>query len=113
MLEAHYVEQRVQKLPGQKPTTVFREVTLKNGHARKTIKVYEGKKLISSVSEPISTTEKTNIQQRKFNHGLFNSAETKTLRNLLSENESIEPVRRKTKKNRKTKRTTKKRFGFF
>lgn len=112
MLEAHYVEQRVQKLPGQKPTTVLREVTLKNGHARKTIKVYEGKKLVSSVSEPISTTEKSNIQQRKFNHGLFNSAETKTMRNLLSENESKEPVRRTSKRKTMKKRKTK-RFSFF
>lgn len=112
MLEAHYVEQRVQKLPGQKPTMIQREVTLKNGHARKTIKVYEGSKLISSVSEPISTTEKSNIQQRKFNRGLFNSAETKTLRNLLSENETKGPIRQKSKRKTMKKRKTK-RFSFF
>jgi hypothetical protein len=82
MIEAHYVEIRTQKLPGQPATTVVREVHAKNGKARKSIKVLRGNRVISRVEEPLSAREKKNVQKRRLTRGLYNSAERKTRRRL-------------------------------
>ena len=82
MFEAHYVEIRSQKVPGQPATTIVREVHTKNGKGRKTIKVLKGKRVISSVVEPLNAREKRNIHKRRLTKGLYKSAERKTRRRL-------------------------------
>jgi hypothetical protein len=79
MITAHYVEIRSRRLPGEaEPTTIIREVHAENGRGRKTLKVLRGKRVLSAVTEPLSTSENTKIQRRKFVRGLYSSAERKT-----------------------------------
>jgi hypothetical protein len=79
MITAHYVEIRSRKLPGEaQPTTIVREVHAQNGRGRKTIKVLRGNRVLSAVTEPLTPSENTRIQRRKFVRGLYTSAERKT-----------------------------------
>ncbi len=81
MIQAHYVEIRSRKAPGQaEPVTIIREVHSQNGHGRKTVRVLRGKRVISNVSEPLGSIEKANIQARTFSPGLYVSAESKMKR---------------------------------
>ncbi len=83
MITAHYVEIRSRKLPGEaQPTTIVREVHVQNGRSRKTIKVLRGNRVLSAVTEPLSSSENTRIQRRKFVRGLYSSAERKTRRRV-------------------------------
>ncbi len=80
MIQAHYVEIRSRRGPGEaEPTTIVREVHSRNGHGRKTVRVLRGSRIISDVSESLRPSEKTNIQNRTFSPGLYKSAEKKTL----------------------------------
>ena len=83
MIQAHYVEIRSRRLPGEtEPTTIVREVRNQNGKYCKTIRVLRGKHVISDVSESLHPSEKTNIQNRTFSPGLYKSAEKKTVAKL-------------------------------
>ncbi len=83
MIQAHYIEIRSRKAPGQvEPITIIREVHSQNGHGRKTVRVLRGKRVISNVSESLGSIEKANIQTRTFSPGLYASAEAKTVRKL-------------------------------
>ena len=83
MIQAHYVEIRSRRLPGEtEPTTIIREVRSKNGKYRKTVRVLRGSRDVSDVSEPMRPSEKTNIQNRTFSPGLYKSAEKKTVAKL-------------------------------
>jgi hypothetical protein len=83
MIQAHYVEIRSRRLPGEPaPTTIIREVHSQNGHGRKTIRILRGNRVVSDVSEPLRPSEKTNIQTRTFSPTLYKSAEKKTLANM-------------------------------
>lgn len=79
MITAHYVEIRSRRLPGEaEPTTIIREVHANNGRGRKTLKVLRGTRVLSAVTEPLTPSENSNIQRRKFSKGLYKSAERKT-----------------------------------
>jgi hypothetical protein len=67
---------------GQPPVTITREVVMRNGKGRKTVRVKRGNRVVSNVSEPLNTTEKRKIHKRKYVHGLYKSAERKTLKRL-------------------------------
>ena len=83
MITAHYVEIRSRKLPGEaESTTIIREVHAENGRGRKTLKVLRGKRVLSAVTEPLTPSEYSRNQVRKFNKGLFKPAERKTRRRL-------------------------------
>jgi hypothetical protein len=99
MIEVHSLETRTQMVPGKAPMTIVREVSLKNGKGFKTVKIMRGEKTISSVREPLHSLESTNVAERKFTPGLFQSPERKT--------------KKKINRGRKTKRAMKKRFSFF
>jgi hypothetical protein len=103
MIIAHYVEIRSQKLPGQPTETIVREVHSKNGHGRKTIRVLRGDRTVSAVTEPLTTTERSNIQVRRFTPNLYTSAETKTRTNLTTKK-----PKKATRKTKKTKRPSRK-----
>lgn len=83
MIQAHYVEIRSRRGPGEsEPTTIIREVHSQNGHGRKTVRVLHGNRVVSDVSEPLRPSEKTNIQNRTFSPGLYKSAEKKTMKKM-------------------------------
>lgn len=82
MITAHYIEVRSRKLPGSPVVTIQREVTMRNGHGRKTLKVLRNGRTVSEVSEPLNTAEKSLIQKRKFKKGMFKKAQRKTLRRI-------------------------------
>lgn len=68
--------------PGQAPVTITREVVMRNGKGRKTVRVKRGSRLVSNISESLNTTEKRKITKRKYVRGLYKSAERKTLKRL-------------------------------
>lgn len=111
MITARYVEIRSRKLPGQPTETIIRMVNSHNGHGRKTVRVLRNGKTVSAVSEPLSATEKSNIQVRRFTPNLYTSAENKTLTTLVPETTKTAPKKAKkpTKKTRKTKKAQKER----
>jgi hypothetical protein len=87
MITAHYVEMRTRRLPGEaEPTTIIREVHVENGRGRKTIKVLRGKRVLSAITEPLTPSENSKVQRRKFSKGLHKSAERKTRRRLKRSN---------------------------
>lgn len=72
---------------------------MKNGKGYKSVKVLRGTRTISSVREPLHSVESTNVTERKFTPGLFQTTERKT--------------KKKMNRSRKTKRAIRKRFAFF
>lgn len=103
MITAHYVEIRSRKLPGQPTETIIREVHSKNGHGRKTVRILRGNRAVSTVSEPLTHTENTNIQVRKFTPNLYTSAENRTSQSLSPSPITPEPPTKKPKNPKKTK----------
>jgi hypothetical protein len=83
MIQAHYIEIRSRRGPGEtEPTTIIREVRSQNGKGRKTVRVLRGSRVLSDVSESLHPSENSNIQSRTFSPGLYASAEAKTMRKL-------------------------------
>lgn len=73
MIQAHYVEIRSRRGPGDaEPTTIIREVHSQNGHSRKTICILRGNRVVSDVSEPLRPSEKIRSPN------LYKSAKKKT-----------------------------------
>ena len=68
--------------PGEAPLTIIREVTMKNGKGRKTVKIIKGKRTISSEVIPLGPVEKRKIHRRKYVRGLYKPIERKTLKRL-------------------------------
>ena len=59
MIQAHYVEIRSRRGPGNSaPTTVIQEFHMKNGKGARTTRVLRGNRVISNVSEPLRTSKK-------------------------------------------------------
>jgi hypothetical protein len=86
MIQVHATEQRTMIEPGKAPLTILREVTLKNGKGRKTIKVLRGTRVISTESSPLGTTERRRVHGRKFVRGLYKPLERRTRRALHGRN---------------------------
>jgi hypothetical protein len=84
MITARYMEIRSRKLPGQPTETIIRTVNSTNGHGRKTVRVLRGNRTVSSITEPLTSTESTNIQVRRFTPNLYVSPERKTIKQLTS-----------------------------
>jgi hypothetical protein len=82
MIEIHTTEQRTQIQPGMPPMTVVREVTLKNGKGRKTLRVLRGSKVVSTETEPLNLRETKHVHKRKFVKGLYKKMERRTLKRL-------------------------------
>jgi hypothetical protein len=82
MITAHYTEIRSRKLPGQPTETIIRTVNSTNGRGRKTVRVLRGNRTVSSITEPLTPTENTNIQVRRFTPNLYGSPEQKTLKQM-------------------------------
>ncbi len=76
------IEQRTMIRPGAAPLTIVREVELRNGKGRKTVRVKRGDRIISDVTERLNDTERRKITKRKYIKGLYKKAERKTLRRL-------------------------------
>ena len=76
------VEQRTMIRPGEAPVTIVREVELRNGKGRKTVKVKRGDRVVSDVTERLNGAERHKITKRKYIKGLYKKAERKTLRQL-------------------------------
>jgi hypothetical protein len=104
MITARYVEIRSRKLPGQPTETIIRTVASRNGHGRKTVRVLRNGQTVSTVSEPLSQTENSNIQVRRFTPNLYTSAENKTRAALVPD---AIASRKKTRKNKKAKKSAK------
>jgi hypothetical protein len=62
--------------------TVVYETTLKNGKGRKTIRVSRGRKVLSTVTEPLNLREKEHVHKRKFVKTLYKKIEHKTRKRL-------------------------------
>jgi hypothetical protein len=101
MIQAHYIEVRSQKLPGEPATTIIREVDARNGKGRKTIRVLRGDRVVSSVSESLTPADNACVQKRKFAPGLYRGTESKTMKNMG-------PTKRKATKKAATKKAAKK-----
>jgi len=76
------VEQRTRIIPGQPPMTIHREVELRNGKGRKTVKVTRGNRILSDVTRKLNLTERRRIRRRKYIKGLYKPLERDTLRAL-------------------------------
>ncbi len=99
MIQAHYIEVRSQKLPGEPATTIIREVNARNGKGRKTIRVLRGDRVVSSVSESLTPADNACIQKRKFAPGLYRATESKTMKNMGSAKRNVKKaVTKKAKK---------------
>jgi hypothetical protein len=79
------MEQRTLVATGKAPVTIRREVEMRNGKGRKTIKVFRGSRLVSSETESLGATETKRVQKRKFVKGLYKGLERKTRRRLQHE----------------------------
>ncbi len=76
------VEQRTQIAPGAPPMTIRREVELRNGKARKTVRITRGNRVLSDVTRKLNLSERKRIRSRKYVKGLYKPLEHETLRNL-------------------------------
>jgi hypothetical protein len=85
MIQVYSMEQRTMVVAGKAPITIRREVEMRNGKGRKTIKVLRGSRLISSETEHLGATEKKKVQKRKFVKGLYKGLERKTRKRLQRE----------------------------
>lgn len=81
-IEMYAIEQRTMIQPGSAPVTIVREVELRNGKGRKTVRVKRGDRVISDVTERLNGSERRKITTRKYIKGLYKKAERKTLRQL-------------------------------
>lgn len=81
-IAVYAIEQRTQVVPGQPPMTIRREVELRNGKGRKTVKVTRGNRTISDVTHDLNLSERSRIGHRKYIKGLYKPLERETLRNL-------------------------------
>ena len=68
--------------PGKPPITIIREVTMRNGRGRKTVRVTRGKRVVSNVSEVLKPHETQKVGKRKYIRGLYKKAERRTLKRL-------------------------------
>jgi hypothetical protein len=82
MIQVTSIEQRTLITPGKPATTIVREVKLRNGKGRKTIRVLKGSRVVSEESDALNLTERRHIQKRKFRKGLYKGVERRTLRRL-------------------------------
>jgi hypothetical protein len=82
MIEVHTIEQRTQIQPGKPAMTIVREVAIKNGKGRKTVRVLRGSKVVSTETEPLNLTERKRVHKRKFVKGLYKKMERRTLKRL-------------------------------
>ena len=82
MIHVYATEQRTMIRPGQPPITIQREVEMKNGKGRKTVRVLRGRKVVSDVTEPLKPHENHKIHKRKYVKGLYKKAERKTQKRL-------------------------------
>ena len=112
MITARYMEIRSRKLPGQPTETIIRTVNSTNGRGRKTVRVLRGNRTVSSVTEPLTPTERSNIQVRRFTPNLYVSPEALIIDKINGSSHTVRTPERKTlkqmKKSQKTKRPTKK-----
>lgn len=76
------VEQRTRIIPGQPPMTISREVNLRNGKGRKTVKITRGNRILSEITRKLNLTERRRITRRKYVKGLYKQIEKDTLRHL-------------------------------
>jgi hypothetical protein len=84
-IEMYAIEKRTMIRPGFPPVTIVREVEIKNGKGRKTVKVTRADRVISNVTERLNGSERHKITKRKYVKGLYKKAERKTLRRLAYE----------------------------
>lgn len=95
MIQAHYIEVRSQKLPGEPTTTIIREVDSRNGKGRKTIRVLRGDRVVSSVSESLTPADNACVQKRKFAPGLYRATESKTMKNMKATKKAKRNLKKK------------------
>jgi hypothetical protein len=81
-INVYAMEQRTQMIAGQPPMTITREVVLRNGKGRKTVKVARGSHVVSNVTENLNLSECRDIQRRKYIKPLYKSVESKTIRRM-------------------------------
>lgn len=81
-IAVYAIEQRTQIVPGHPPMTIRREVEMRNGKGRKTVKVTRGNRVISDVTHTLNLSERRRISRRKYIKGLYRPLERETLRNL-------------------------------
>jgi hypothetical protein len=75
-------EQRTMIRAGKPPITITREVMMKNGHGRKTVRVARGSRVLSNVSEVLKPHETQKIGKRKYIRGLYKPAERRTMKRM-------------------------------
>lgn len=81
-IAVYAVEERTQIAPGAPPMTIHREVELRNGIGRKSVRVTRGNRILSDVTRKLNLTERKRIRRRKYIKGLYKPLERETLRNL-------------------------------
>lgn len=81
-IEVYAIERRTRIIPGQPPTTIEREVVVRNGKTQKAVRVLEGNRVISNSTRKLKRKEKRRIQKRKYIKGLYKGMERETLRRL-------------------------------
>jgi hypothetical protein len=67
MIQANYIEIR-----RRGPTTVVREVHMRNGRGRKTVRILRGNRVLSDVSEPIRPSENSRRKTRRLHKPVRN-----------------------------------------
>lgn len=78
-INVYAIEQRTQILPGQPPMVLTREVTLRNGKGRKTVRLQKGKRVVSSVTKRLNFTERKKIGKRRYVKHLYRDVERSLL----------------------------------
>jgi len=81
-ISVYAVEERTQIVPGAPPVTIHREVELRNGIGRKTVRVTRGNRIMSDVTHKLNLSERKRIGRRKYIKGLYKPLERETLSNL-------------------------------
>jgi hypothetical protein len=85
MIHVFATEQRILKLPGKPATTITREVELRNGKGRKTVKVMRGARVVCNKTQRLNRTEKRKIQKRKYIKGLYKPLERSVMEIMNTE----------------------------
>ena len=81
-IEVYAIERRTRIIPGQPPTTIEREVVVRNGKTQKAVRVLRGNRVISNSTKKLKSKETRKIRKRKYVQGLYKGLERETLQRL-------------------------------
>jgi len=68
MIEAHIIEQRIEQLPGQKPTATVKRANYVNGQLTRSVKIFNGTRWINPAVKTRKHPKKAKAKRKTRKH---------------------------------------------